>query len=58
MEKTEASDRIDGRRVTSGTIKGMTNCRLKLTRDRLSDMLAMVEEEMERRMGQGNGGLA
>lgn len=48
---------IGGRVVTPHNVARMSNCRLKNTRRDLLTMLEWVEEEMERRMGQGGGGL-
>lgn len=53
----ENNNRVAGREVTLETVKRMSNCRLKWTRNDLLTMLEWVEEEMERRMGQGGGGL-
>jgi hypothetical protein len=51
------SDLIEGREVTPEKVAVMTNCRLRKTFDRLQQLLAMVEVEMEGRIGRGGGGL-
>ena len=53
----DSFDRILGRRVDAERLPRMTNCRLRWTRERLLELLAMTEEEMDSRMGKGGGGL-
>lgn len=48
---------IDSRSVTPETVARMTNCRLRKTYIALQFLLSMVEAEIERRSGQGGGGL-
>ncbi len=50
-------DAIDGWPVRSDNVPLMTNCRLKRTRDRLAELLALVDEEIGGRQGKGGGGL-
>lgn len=44
-------------KLTPESVATMTNCRLKSTRLRLQELLSLVEDEMEARMGKGGGGL-
>lgn len=43
-------DRICGRMVTANAVAKYSNCTLKAMRQRLSEVLATVEDEMDRRM--------
>lgn len=43
-------DRICGRAVTPQAVARYSNCTLKAMRQRLSEVLATVEDEMDRRM--------
>lgn len=49
---------IRGRGVSPAKVQAMTNCRLRATYDELQRLLAMVETEIEARLGKGGGGLA
>lgn len=50
MEQPTEPDRILGRRVDAERVPRMTNCRLRWTRERLLELLYMVEEEMDGRI--------
>jgi hypothetical protein len=50
-----ARNLIDGRAVTHYHAERMTNCRLRKTREELVRLLAIVEEEIDRRIERGVG---
>lgn len=55
--KADRIDTVDGWSMLPKAMANMSNCRLKKTRARLMRHLAMVEEEMDARLGKGGGGL-
>lgn len=44
-------------KITRASVATFSNCRLKRERDRLMEVLAIVEEEIDNRIGKGGGGL-
>lgn len=50
IEPSIEVDRICGRAVTDKAVAKYSNCTLKAMRQRLSEVLAKVEDEMDRRM--------